>query len=55
MYGDKDMNIPPKAIGFMAERAHSIKTEVVSGASQVVMVSHPDVTARLIERAAAGD
>ena len=52
VYGDKDLNIPPKAIAFMAERAHARKIEVVAGASHVVMVSHPDVTARVIERAA---
>lgn len=52
VYGDKDLNIPPKALAFMAERAKSRKTEVVAGASHVVMVSHPDVVARQIERAA---
>lgn len=55
VYGDKDLNIPPKAIAFMAERAHAKKAEVVAGASHVVMVSHPDVTARLIESAARGE
>lgn len=55
VYGDKDLNIPPKAMALMAERAHSKKTEVVAGASHVVMVSHPDVTARLIERAATAE
>lgn len=53
VYGDQDRNIPPKALGFMAERARSRKTEVVPGGSHVVMVSHPDTVARLIERAAA--
>ena len=52
VYGDKDLNIPPKALAFMAERAKSRNTEVVPGASHVVMVSHPDVVARQIERAA---
>ena len=52
VYGDQDRNIPPKALGFMAERAKSRKTEVVPGGSHVVMVSHPDTVARLIERAA---
>ncbi|GAA5073712.1 alpha/beta fold hydrolase [Lysobacter panacisoli] len=52
VYGDKDLNIPPKALAFMAERAKSRKTEVVAGASHVVMISHPDVVARQIERAA---
>ena len=52
VYGDKDLNIPPKALAFMAERAKSRKTEVIAGASHVVMISHPDVVARQIERAA---
>ena len=52
VYGDEDKNIPPKAIAFMAERAKSRKTVVVNGASHVVMVSHPEAVAKLIERAA---
>ena len=53
VYGDKDKNIPSKALSFMAERAHSKKTVVVKGASHVVMVSNPKVVAKLIETAAA--
>jgi pimeloyl-ACP methyl ester carboxylesterase len=52
VYGDKDLNIPPKALAFMAQRANSKQTEVVSGASHVVMISHPQPVAKLIERAA---
>lgn len=52
VYGDADKNIPAKALGWMAERAHSKDTEVVKGASHVVMVSHPDQVAKLIEKAA---
>jgi pimeloyl-ACP methyl ester carboxylesterase len=52
IYGDADKNIPPKAIGWMAERAHSKETVVVKGASHVVMVSHPDKVAKIIEDAA---
>lgn len=52
IYGDKDKNIPPQALGFMAERAHSKQTVVVNGASHVVMVSHPREVAELIEKAA---
>jgi pimeloyl-ACP methyl ester carboxylesterase len=52
IYGDKDKNIPPAALSFMAERAHSKQTVVVKGASHVVMVSHAPEVARLIERAA---
>jgi len=51
IYGDQDKNIPAKALGFMAERAQSKKTVVVPGASHVVMVSHPEPVARLIELA----
>jgi len=50
--GDADRNIPPAAIAFMAERAQSRHTVVVKGASHVVMVSHPDAVAALIEEAA---
>lgn len=52
VYGDKDLNIPPAANAFMAERARSRGTVVVKGASHVVMVSHPDTVAQLIETAA---
>ena len=52
IYGSGDLNIPPAAMGFMAERAHSRKTRVVDGASHVVMVSHPHEVAALIEEAA---
>jgi pimeloyl-ACP methyl ester carboxylesterase len=53
IYGDQDKNIPPQALAFMAERAHSKQTVVVKGASHVVMVSRPEPVAKLIERAAA--
>jgi pimeloyl-ACP methyl ester carboxylesterase len=52
VYGDADKNIPPQALGWMAERAQSKGTVVVDGASHVVMVSHPDKVAELIEEAA---
>ena len=51
VYGDKDKNIPPAASAFMAERAQAKKKVVIKGASHVVMVSHPEAVARLIERA----
>lgn len=51
IYGDQDKNIPPKALAFMAERARSKQTDVIRGASHVVMVSHPEPVAKLIERA----
>ncbi len=53
IYGDRDLNIPPAAQAFMAKRAASKETIVVAGASHVVMVSHPDAVAAIIERAAA--
>lgn len=53
IYGDKDKNIPPQAMAFMAKRANAKEAEVIQGASHVVMVSHPEAVARLIEKAAA--
>jgi len=38
---------------WMAERANAKDTVVVKGASHVVMVSHPDRVAKVIEEAAA--
>jgi pimeloyl-ACP methyl ester carboxylesterase len=38
----------------MAERAHSRKTVVINGPSHVVMVSHPEAVAKLIDEAADG-
>lgn len=52
IYGDQDKNIPPKALAFMAQRAHAKQTEAISGASHVVMVSHPAPVAKMIEQAA---
>ncbi|HWX27275.1 MAG TPA: alpha/beta hydrolase [Steroidobacteraceae bacterium] len=52
VYGDGDTAIPPQAHAFMAKRAHARATEVVKGASHVVMITHPDVAAKVIEAAA---
>lgn len=52
IYGDNDTAIPPAAHAFMAERAHPLATVVVHGASHVVMISHPDAVAKMIEAAA---
>ena len=52
VYGDHDTAIPPKLHAFMAERAHPRATSVVEGASHVVMVSHADAVAKVIEDAA---
>lgn len=53
IYGSSDLNIPPAAMDFMAKRARSTTT-VVPGASHVVMVSHPQQVAAVIEKAAQG-
>ncbi|MBM0744428.1 alpha/beta hydrolase [Phormidium sp. CLA17] len=53
IYGDRDLNIPAAVHAFMAKRAGSKETIAVKGASHVVMISHPDAVARLIEHAAA--
>jgi len=53
VYGDADRNIPPATIRFMAERAHAREAIAIPGGSHVVMVSHPDIVAEVIERAAA--
>lgn len=52
IYGDADKNIPPAAQAFMAERAKSMRTVVVKGASHVVMTSRPKLVTRLIVEAA---
>jgi pimeloyl-ACP methyl ester carboxylesterase len=52
VYGTADKNIPAAALAFMAERANSRKTVAISGASHVVMTSHPAEVAKLIEAAA---
>jgi pimeloyl-ACP methyl ester carboxylesterase len=54
IYGSQDRNIPPAVMRFMAERAHSMKTVVIDGASHALMVSHPHEVASLIEAAATG-
>ena len=53
IYGTGDLNIPEAAHSFMAERANSKETVVIKGGSHVVMVSHPDAVAKIIEQAAA--
>jgi pimeloyl-ACP methyl ester carboxylesterase len=52
IYGSNDRNIPAAVMAFMAERAHSKKTVVLSGASHALMVSRPDAVAAFIEDAA---
>jgi pimeloyl-ACP methyl ester carboxylesterase len=53
LYGSLDKNIPPAVHAFMAKRANARKTVEVSGASHVVMISHPDALVALIDDAAA--
>lgn len=52
IYGDRDLNIPAAVHAFMAKRANSKETIAVKGASHVVMISHPESVATLIEHAA---
>jgi pimeloyl-ACP methyl ester carboxylesterase len=52
IFGDKDKNIPPAAMKFMAERAHARDTVVIKGGSHVVLVSNAPAVAKLIEQAA---
>jgi len=52
IYGDGDRNIPAQAMEYMAERAGSRGTVVIPGASHVVMTSHPQEVADLVDRAA---
>ncbi|MBV9635906.1 MAG: alpha/beta hydrolase [Methylobacteriaceae bacterium] len=53
VYGDGDTAIPPELHAFMAKRANARETLVVKGASHVVMISHADAVAKVIEDAAA--
>ncbi|MBK8464211.1 MAG: alpha/beta hydrolase [Chloracidobacterium sp.] len=55
VYGDKDKNIPPQTLAFMAERARSKGTVVIKGRSHVAMISNPSAVAGLIKRAASMD
>jgi pimeloyl-ACP methyl ester carboxylesterase len=52
IYGTGDLNIPPQAMAFMAERARSKKTVVLRNGSHALMVSHPVEVAALIQEAA---
>jgi len=52
IYGTSDKAIPPALQPFMAERAHSMHTVAVAGASHAVMASHPEAVVKLIVEAA---
>ena len=53
VFGSGDRSIPPAAQAFMASRAGSKQTAVISGASHLVMISHPDEVTKVIEESAA--
>ena len=48
----KDKTIPPELQRFMYQRANARKVVEVPGSSHVAMISHPQITADLIENAA---
>ena len=48
VFGSADKNIPAAGLRFMAERAGSLKTVEIDGASHSSMVSNPGVVAALI-------
>jgi pimeloyl-ACP methyl ester carboxylesterase len=52
IYGSADLNIPAAAHAFMADRAKVRRAVRISGASHVIMISHPAEVAALIEEAA---
>jgi pimeloyl-ACP methyl ester carboxylesterase len=52
VWGSRDLNIPPALHAFMAKRARAREALEVPGGSHVVMISHPDLVAAMIERAA---
>ena len=51
VFGTGDKNIPAEGLRFMADRAGSLKTVEIEGASHSVMVSNPAVVADLIVEA----
>jgi pimeloyl-ACP methyl ester carboxylesterase len=54
VFGSEDLNIPVALHRFMAERAGSMGTTEVAGASHAISVSHPRVVAATILDAVAG-
>lgn len=52
IYGTGDLNIPPQAMDFMAQRAQSRKTVVIKGGSHALLVSRAHDVARIIQEAA---
>ena len=51
VFGDQDLNIPPAVLRAGAERAGSLATREIAGASHAVSVSHPDIVAEVIASA----
>jgi pimeloyl-ACP methyl ester carboxylesterase len=52
VWGQLDRNLPAALHAFMAKRAGAKEAMEVPGASHVVMISHADIVAEMIERAA---
>lgn len=52
VFGEQDRNIPAPLVRFMAERAGSLRTVGIEGASHAVAVSNPEAVADLILEAA---
>ncbi|CDZ54986.1 Putative hydrolase/acyltransferase [Neorhizobium galegae bv. orientalis] len=55
VYGAADKSIPQTLHDFMAKRAQARDVVIVAGASHVVMLSHPQQVAEVIEEAAQAD
>ncbi|HEX5618310.1 MAG TPA: alpha/beta hydrolase [Solirubrobacteraceae bacterium] len=53
LIGELDRNIPAELQRFMAHRAHARRTLQIPGASHAIAVSHPEMTSRLVQQAAA--
>lgn len=53
IWGERDLNIPSKALWFMAQRAVSRGTREIPGASHALPVSQPDAVAQTILQAVA--
>jgi pimeloyl-ACP methyl ester carboxylesterase len=52
IYGNADRCLPPEGLAWMADRAGSKKTVVISGGSHMIMNSNPRAVVRVIEEAA---
>jgi len=52
VWGQLDRNIPANLHAYLARRARAREAVEIPGGSHVVMLSHPDIVTRIIERAA---